>query len=268
MIRTSQPSILVLFLLAAACGGSTAGGGGSGGAGGCESNGQAYQLGDTFADDCRTCECTANGIACSDQPCVKACSYGGQHYPPGQSFAAGDGCNTCKCEHDGTVGCTLMACVATCSYGGTSYGAGQSFPAADGCNICGCQADGSVICTQQDCAVSCVYAGKSYAPGDTFPSLDGCNKCGCDPEGNVSCTELACPCEPAAEWWREYVGNSPAECATIKYACPGNATPFASACGCGCEQSPECPQYFDCMPPATCNEDELKKKCPYSGIAY
>lgn len=38
------------------------------------------------------------------------CSYGGETYQPGQSFPSTDGCNTCTCGDNGSVGCTKMAC--------------------------------------------------------------------------------------------------------------------------------------------------------------
>jgi hypothetical protein len=161
-----------------------------------------------------------------------------------------------------------MACVDPCSYDGKTYFPGDWFPSTDGCNSCSCQNDGSVICTEQECVTACIYAGKTYAPGEDFPALDGCNTCTCGADGSVGCTKIGCPCAPAAEWWRHYVGSSPEECAIIDYACPENTLAFSNSCGCGCEQSPECPNYFDCMPPASCDEPELKKKCPYSGFAY
>jgi hypothetical protein len=267
MIRTSHPSILSLFVLAVACGGSTAAGGS---ADVCEQDGKTYEIGETFARECHTCQCTRAGIDCTDQPCVTPCTYQGKQYAPGQSFPAGDGCNNCFCSGDGSVGCTLMDCSsALCFYAGQTYSPGQTFPATDGCNHCACQSDGSVVCTEKDCAAICVYGGKTYTPEDgVFPSLDGCNTCQCTNEGFVSCTELACSCNPAAEWWREYVATSPQDCMVIDYACPENTIAFSNACGCGCEQSQQCPQFFDCMPPASCNEAELKKKCPYSGFAY
>jgi hypothetical protein len=38
------------------------------------------------------------------------CSYGGATYPAGASFPASDGCNTCTCGTNGSVGCTKIAC--------------------------------------------------------------------------------------------------------------------------------------------------------------
>jgi hypothetical protein len=41
------------------------------------------------------------------------CNYGGQSYQQGDSFESIDGCNTCNCGSNGSVGCTKMAC--TCN---------------------------------------------------------------------------------------------------------------------------------------------------------
>jgi hypothetical protein len=38
------------------------------------------------------------------------CSYNGMHYAEGESFPAGDGCNTCSCDASGSVGCTEIGC--------------------------------------------------------------------------------------------------------------------------------------------------------------
>lgn len=38
------------------------------------------------------------------------CAYDGTTYTPGQSFPSTDGCNTCTCGSNGTVGCTKRAC--------------------------------------------------------------------------------------------------------------------------------------------------------------
>jgi len=38
------------------------------------------------------------------------CRYNGVLQPPGNTFPAGDGCNTCSCTANGEVACTLIAC--------------------------------------------------------------------------------------------------------------------------------------------------------------
>lgn len=195
------------------------------------------------------------------------CSWQGQTYQVGDSFPAGDGCNTCTCMETGEAACTLMGCVATCTYQGATYTEGQSFPAGDGCNTCTCQADGSAACTEIACAPVCVYAGVEYQPGDSFPALDGCNTCTCDAGGTIGCTEIACACDPAKEWWREYTSMDPQECMLLDFDCGPNLTRFDNTCGCGCQQSEACPPVFDCMPPAQCDVAKIQEECPYSDIA-
>lgn len=239
-LRSCLALLSVSFLVA--CGGSVSEEGGTGGAAG------------------------GGGSSGSGGAPGKDCVYQGKTYPPFTSWTASDGCNTCSCQPGGEVSCTLKDCAGTCSYGGKVYQAGESFPAGDGCNTCSCMGGGQVACTAAYCGATCTYGGKQYAAGDTFPALDGCNKCTCTDQG-VTCTEIACACDPAKEWWRSYVGKSPEECMTIKYACPANTTSFANPCGCGCEQDASCPEFIDCMPPAP-DCDKWKAKCPFSGVAY
>lgn len=192
------------------------------------------------------------------------CYADGQVYEPGDSYQ--DECNTCTCGPNGDFACTKIACGGVCEYGGQTYPVGASFPAGDGCNTCTCDVGGQISCTLAECAPVCTYGGQTYVEGEVFPALDGCNKCVCESGGLVSCTEIACPCDPAKEWWRDYVGDSPAECAIILYTCPENTQAFSNACGCGCEQDPSCPPTISCKPPGACDPD-LIEKCPYSAVA-
>jgi hypothetical protein len=47
-----------------------------------------------------------------------ACEFGGETHQIGETFPAGDGCNSCHCDEDGEVSCTLLECIdataATC----------------------------------------------------------------------------------------------------------------------------------------------------------
>ncbi len=239
---------------------------------GCDSGGNHYSVGDKFAsaDGCNTCECTEEyGVICSEMGCPPppptTCKYNGKTYQVGDSFPDVDDCNDCSCMQDGTVACTLLDCY-DCEYNGESYQVGDSFPAGDGCNQCACTSSG-VSCTDAYCETDCVYAGQSYSPGQSFPAVDGCNTCTCQEDGSVGCTELACDCNPDKEWYRKYVSLDPKECELIDYGCPPNTFGFQNACGCGCEQDPSCPEWFNCMPPNGCDVEAIKKKCPYSGIA-
>jgi hypothetical protein len=146
------------------------------------------------------------------------------------------------------------------------------------CGCCPCaegSRNGSLVCTggcwapAPDGATGCTYRGRNYALGAVLNAGDGCNTCTCGTGGVVACTEKACTCDPAKEVnKRKYVGASTAQCAVIDFACTGNTTMFQNACGCGCEQDPSCPEWFDCMPPSPCDPTQIKDKCPYSGIAY
>lgn len=236
--------------------------------GSCTVEGVVHEDGSTFpsSDGCNTCSCDNGQWGCTLIACVDDCFYQGQQFPPGATFPAGDGCNTCLCQ-DGIAVCGHQSCPVTCSYQGQTYQPGESFPAGDGCNTCSCGEDGMVACTEIACAATCTYAGVEYTPGQSFPALDGCNTCTCGADGTVGCTKMACQCNPDAEWYRDYVGHSPDECAVIDFACIVNTTYFQNACGCGCEQSPACPEWFDCMPPNPCDIDKIKAECPYSGIA-
>lgn len=254
MLTTRSCFVALLGLLLSACGGSVSEESGAGGTGGASGSGGGAGSGGF----------SGGGGGGGDNG---LCFYQGEVHYPNSTWTASDGCNTCHCsEWGGNVSCTKLACASTCEYGGKTYQEGETFPANDGCNSCTCGAGGTVMCTTALCAATCMYAGTQYPVGASFAALDGCNKCTCTDQG-VSCTELACPCDAAKEWWRNYVGKSPAECATIKYACPANTTAFANACGCGCEQDASCPQTIDCMPPAP-DCDKWKAKCPYSGVAY
>ncbi len=273
----------------------------------CDYDGKQYDAGVNFdsTDGCNTCSCAANGgVACTTMACATTCEYEGASYQAGDTFDAADGCNTCTCEPDGSVACTEMGCAPTCEMGGEvyndgetwdvdcntctcnagnadctlaecfdceyegeQYSAGDTFGAGDGCNDCTCEEGGSVACTEMACApTGCAYYGTTYAEGDTFDSIDGCNTCECT-GATASCTEIACACDADNEWYRDYVGSSVEECALIDFGCPDNTTYFSNQCGCGCEQSSECPQFFNCMPPSDCDEEAIEKQCPYSEIA-
>ena len=167
------------------------------------------------------------------------------------------------------MSCTEIACpTPTCEYAGEVYVVGEMFIDVDGCNECVCASDGSVGCTDMICPVDmvCSYDGEIHEPGDSFPSVDGCNKCTCNADGSVSCTEEACECNIAADWWRQYMSEDPGECRFLDYACPGDTFEFVNDCGCGCEQDAECPEWFDCADPDSCDLSLIEKTCPFSEI--
>ena len=153
--------------------------------------------------------------------------------------------------------------VPLCEVDGELYEPGDSFPASDGCNTCTCMNDGTVACTEMACG--CAYGGAFYQVGETFWADDGCNKCTCI-AGGVACTKMWCQCS-GDEWFRDYKGT-PQTCPLIKFYCPANATYYANDCGCGCQQSADCPEWFNCMPPVPCDPSQIAIDCPYSGIAW
>jgi len=65
-------------------------------------------------DDLANCRDSPYAFVPADWDCVPVhaarCVHGGQAWLPGQSFPAGDGCNTCLCTPDGEVECTLVDC--------------------------------------------------------------------------------------------------------------------------------------------------------------
>jgi hypothetical protein len=239
---------------------------------GCLVDGHTYAPGESFpaSDGCNSCTCSSDGTAasCTEMACFDGClDTDGNGHAVGDTWPAGDGCNTCSCVDDGTADCTQQDCGTPCEWNGETYQVGDAFPAGDGCNSCTCEPGGLASCTLIWCPM-CTYAGTQYKPGESFPALDGCNSCTCDDTGNVGCTKVACACDPTKEWWRQYVATDPAQCMVIDYGCPANTTGFENECGCGCEQAASCPQWFDCMPPNPCDEQQIKETCPYSGIAY
>jgi len=138
---------------------------------------------------------------------VSQCLWEGTSYDVGDSFPAGDGCNTCTCGATGEVGCTKIACAQTCTYDRQECQVGDTFPAVDGCNTCTCQEGGQIACTDKACLT----------------------------------------CSPDDEWWRSYVATDVEECRVIRYVCPEHTTPFANDCGCGCEQAEACAEEIDCF---------------------
>lgn len=149
----------------------------------------------------------------------------GNAYNAGDSFPAGDGCNTCTCDATGEISCTLIDCADGCEYNGQFYEIGDTFLSVDGCNDCQCYPDGSVDCNAAACG--CVdeppLCEQPGTPGcSTIPVCEGtswvcelqCDDCNGAPpidcaapppgcywtgpvciDGQWSCGELICdPC--------------------------------------------------------------------------
>ncbi len=115
MLRSSPKlfSIVVLTLgvgSMVACGGSFAGGdddtGGQAGSGGQTTGGSTGKAGSTGKGG----STGRGGSGSGGTGSGSGCDWLGTHYEVGDSFPAGDGCNTCSCGDDGSVGCTLAFC--------------------------------------------------------------------------------------------------------------------------------------------------------------
>lgn len=153
-----------------------------------------------------------------------ACEYDGATYQVGESFDAGDGCNTCSCTEGGQVACTAIACVACedpspeCPQPGAPNCSAEAICDLNGgwqciikCDECtggpppcaappmGCTMDGPVCvngnwqCGAIKCPEGCFYGGEVHAFGEVFADFDGCNQCTCFEDGTVGCTDQACP---------------------------------------------------------------------------
>nr|XP_034320544.1 BPTI/Kunitz domain-containing protein-like [Crassostrea gigas] len=63
----------------------------------------------SYGCGCRR-ECRAPDFSTGPLPGSPGCFYNGRYYFQGQSFPAGDGCNSCTCQGNNNVACTLIAC--------------------------------------------------------------------------------------------------------------------------------------------------------------
>jgi hypothetical protein len=256
-------------------------------------------------DGCNTCTCTnEGGFACTQKACDQKCPPPLRYDPKtctstGDAYAQDPATGQCcayssPCEtptgwkvYD-TPGCgTPVMCaegMADCD-GEASNGCETKIIAdPNNCGACGipCMAPAGVMatCNNGVCSYpgqtsgSCFYGGLNHSVGDSFPSRDGCNTCGClvNPDGttDIACTERACMCSPEKEPYRQYAGTSPDACKTIDFACSSDTTMFSNECGCGCEQSDECPNSFDCSPAGMANmlscDRTLMQRCPFSTV--
>ena len=88
----------------------------------CQFNGQTYQNGEGFTNDCNSCLCEDGKIACTAMACDEStvgdipeetntsCLYRGTIYENNSNFPSPDDtCNTCTCNNGNTT-CTEMNC--------------------------------------------------------------------------------------------------------------------------------------------------------------
>ena len=112
------------------------------------------------------------------------CTYQGQSYNAGDSFPAGDGCNSCSCDEGGSVSCTEIAC----SCEGREYCdcVGGCEPLIDLGSGCFCPAEEPFCCAENpdDCG-NCACGGATYL--------------GCVQAGLCEVTEIECPSDTRLE---------------------------------------------------------------------
>lgn len=76
-----------------------------------------------------------------------------EDHAAGDRYSAGDNCNFCDCNADGTASCTARTCAGSaggCTYDGVDRAYGERFPSIDQCNECVCAASG-LACTRRAC---------------------------------------------------------------------------------------------------------------------
>ena len=77
------------------------------------SNGQEFNSGDVWQEDCNFCACTDAGTQCTKMDCGEPDSLDipafCDGYKLGEQWLDDDGCNMCSCTPMG-VACTAMAC--------------------------------------------------------------------------------------------------------------------------------------------------------------
>ena len=154
-----------------------------------------------------------------------------------------------------------------CLVEGVEHDVGELFVVE--CSTCSCNKNGEITCVDDEC--TCEAFDNIYKEGDVFWADDACNTCICVKGSSVSsaqhvqCSQRNCPCS-GEEWFREYIHYTKAECRddyTIKSKCRQGSRvwEFKNECGCGCEQSPLCPERIG-HPEQEVWVDETT--CPYS----
>lgn len=175
------------------------------------------------------------GVACGGWSCAgspQVCKVDTQSYTVGQTFPSQDGCNTCRCEEDGSVACTNKACISFC--GGENndtckanevcvYKVGVCEPTKSDVGVCKpigtcsefkqpvcgcdsqtynntCQAELAGITVRENKACpdpppakkDCSYEGKDYKHGTTATVNEECDIRCTCDDGKMNCNKPAC----------------------------------------------------------------------------
>jgi len=254
---------------------------------------QTVQTGEE-CDDGNTVDGDGCSALCLTEETLKEYGCGGDLIV-GESFPAGDGCNTCVCQEDQTIFCTRLVCEqdVTCSDG---HKAGETYLAEDGCNQCTCGSDGEVTCTELSCedVDTCVTSEECPPPqvcstiyGDCFTScaegevcIQVCGgicteirqepptTCGnniCDPGEEASQRETVCEegdeeCTPTMV---DVPGTCPEDCAAINAACEDKKVALDALFDENreCQTDADCDVYLRaCSPYLTCGKPIDRRK--------
>jgi hypothetical protein len=182
------------------------------------------------------------------------------------------GGNTGGTESGGTGGQACCLAIPTCAEGEEEVDQSRCLGGAPCREVSLCCSTVWCLPTSQCQAIPVCDDGDEEIEGEC-PASSSCYSrtvCGttitCE-EGKDSGGE----CNPEEEPDRNYVGDSPEECAVIDFACPEHTEYFGNDCGCGCEQAADCPDYVDCMPgpePRPGCSTEERARCPYTVVAF
>ena len=145
---------------------------------------------------------------------TSTCDYLFQTYPTGATFPESDGCNTCRCDYQGSgtglVTCSEMNCWAGTGQLPCTFGIDQTCneDAQQPVPIGFCRLNGTCDCGNYNATspftgrclrsyddtpgAHCEYAGANYDVGTDFQCVGSCDVCHCDAPGRISRRAVAC----------------------------------------------------------------------------
>lgn len=226
----------------------------------------------------------------------ETCVYGDRSYAHGDRFPADDGCNTCSCDVDGRVSCTLLGC-ETCDdvssrYSAAMEAARECEPQQDGqCSelvteglACGCQtfvnlanadAIGTASTAQQRYVdMACgqgIVCGPCRAPTSAFCSSQG----RCEPlfeDGDAACKVAGVVYKSGESGIADPVSCNDCQCedgalACTEIGCPipcPSGTVYGTQCAqCGPTDACDIVEHA-CLP--ACSSDECEQGACIDGI--
>ena len=134
-------------------------------------------------------------LSISESHSISVCTYQGNEYDVGDNtIPAGDDCNVCTCNDDGTIICgkdicgkkicLIYMCKVACNF--------VLISTQNVYMILMLHSFRLLIIASHSMSV-CTYQGIEYDVGDnTIPAGDHCNVCTCNDDGNVVCGNDIC----------------------------------------------------------------------------